>query len=245
MSSLTLHSLKQEAWCDAKSVFRSLGFVIPALAFPCAFYLFFGVAMGDEKTSSYLLINYIIFGVMGPALFNFGVNVATEREQGLLALKQLSPMPASQYLMGKTFTALVFSTLIFVLLSSFAVVFANVSMSFLQWLQLYALALFGTLPFCMLGLVMGLSFSAKAAPALVNLIYLPISMLSGLWIPITIFPEMLQWFAWALPSYHLSQLGLSIVEMHQGFTLSWHLLGVALFTLPCGFIATKKYNSMK
>jgi ABC-2 type transport system permease protein len=154
-------------------------------------------------------------------------------------------MPASQYLMGKTFTALVFSTLIFVLLSSFAVVFANVSMSFLQWLQLYALALFGTLPFCMLGLVMGLSFSAKAAPALVNLIYLPISMLSGLWIPITMFPEMMQWFAWALPSYHLSQLGLSIVEMHQGFTLSWHLLGVALFTLPCGFIATKKYNSMK
>lgn len=245
MSSISLYSLKQEAWCDSKSVFRNLGFVIPTLAFPCAFYLFFGVAMGDEKTSSYLLINYIIFGVMGPALFNFGVNVATDREHGLLALKQLSPMPASQYLMGKTFTALLFSTLIFILLSTFAVLFAGVSMSLLKWGQVYALALLGTLPFCMLGLVMGLSFSAKSAPALVNLIYLPISMLSGLWLPITMFPEALQWFAWVLPSYHLSQLGLSILEMHQGFNLAWHLLGVALFTLPCGYLATKKYNSMK
>lgn len=245
MSSITLNSLQQEAWCDAKGVFRSIGFVIPALAFPCAFYLFFGVAMADEKTSSYLLVNYIIFGVMGPALFNFGVNVATERENGLLALKQLSPMPASQYLLGKTFTALVFSTLIFILLSTFAVVLAGVKMQLWQWGALYALAVLATIPFCMLGLCMGLSFSAKAAPALVNLIYLPISMLSGLWLPIMMFPELLQWAAWALPSYHLSQLGLSILNMHQGFTLIWHILGVVLFTLPCAALAAKKYNSLK
>ena len=245
MSSITLHSLQQETWCDIKSVFRSLGFVIPSLAFPCAFYLFFGVAMGDEKASSYLLINYIILGVMGPALFNFGVNVATEREQGLLALKQLSPMPASQYLMGKTFTALLFSTLIFILLSGIAVLLANVSLSPMQWVQIYALSLLGTLPFCMLGLVLGLSFSAKAAPALVNLIYLPLAMLSGLWLPITMFPEVLQWFAWLLPCYHLSQLGLSIISMHQGFNLGLHLLGLILFTIPFCLLAIKKYNSMK
>ncbi len=244
MIAIKLHSLHQETLCDIKSVFRSIGFVIPAIAFPCAFYLFFGVAMGNQQTGSYLLINYIIFGVMGPALFNFGVNVATERENGLLALKQLSPMPASQYLMAKCATALLFSTVIFALLSIIAVTMAGVTMTSAQWLMLYALALLATIPFCMLGLCMGLSFSAKAAPALVNLIYLPISMLSGLWLPIIMFPELLQWFAWLLPSYHLSQIGLSIIDLDQGFNLALHLLGVTLFIIPCSFIAIKKYNSL-
>ncbi|MBQ4837112.1 ABC transporter permease [Pseudoalteromonas luteoviolacea] len=245
MMNIPLYSLRQEAWCDLKNVFRSLGFVIPVLAFPCAFYLFFGVTMGDPTTSSYLLINYIIFGVIGPALFNFGVNVATERENGLLTLKQLSPMPASQYLLGKTFTAIVFSSLIFVLLSCLAVVLAGVNMAFQQWMLLYFLAVFSTIPFCMLGLCMGLSFSAKTAPALVNLVYLPISMLSGLWLPIALFPEVLQLLAWLLPNYHLSQLGLSILSLHQGFELSWHVIGVMAFTLPCAWLATKKYNSLQ
>jgi ABC-2 type transport system permease protein len=241
MSYVLSKGFKLEALCDLKATFRSLGFVIPSLAFPCVFYVFFGVLMAKGNTSSYLLVNYMIFGIMGPALFNFGINVATDRENGWLCLKRLSPMPAIHYIFAKTLTALCFSTLIFILLSVIAITLASVSLSAAQWISLYGLSLLGTLPFCMLGLLLGLTCTAKGAPAIVNLVYLPMAMLSGLWLPITMLPEVIQYAAWVLPSYHLSQLGLSIIDQGQGFSVGVHIAAVVAFSIPCAYLALKKY----
>ena len=41
----------------------------------------------------------------------------------------------------------------------------------------------GVLPFCAMGLFVGSLVSGQAAPAIVNLIYLPMAFLSGLWVP--------------------------------------------------------------
>ena len=240
--STTLNTIKLETTTDLKSVFRNAGFVFPTLAFPSIFYIFFGIVMAQGNTNTYLLVSYVIFGVMGPALFNFGVNVATEREKGWLTLKRLSPMPAFYYLLAKTFTALCFSTLIFILLGTLAVVFANVSMATSQWLSFYALTILGTLPFCMLGLWLGLTFSSKSAPATVNLIYLPMAILSGLWLPIAMLPGIIQHIAWALPSYHLSQIGLNMLTLGQGHSNWVHINATLIFTLFCSLGAANKYK---
>ena len=57
-----------------------------------------------------------------------------------------------------------------------------------QWLLLGAIATFGVLPFCALGLDDRQPRQCIGAPALVNLIYLPMAFLSGLWMPLSMLP---------------------------------------------------------
>ncbi|MEK0160536.1 ABC transporter permease [Pseudoalteromonas piscicida] len=230
-----------ESKTELLSTFRSKGFVIPATLFPCLFYLFFGVVFSHGDSHNYMYINYLIFGMIGPALFSFGVNVALEKQNGWLILKQLSPVSPYQYLLAKCVSATAFSLLVACLMSLLAL-FSGVSLSLAQWLLVIAIALLGTLPLCMLGLLVGLSVSAKAAPAVVNLVYLPLSLLSGLWLPIALFPEAMQWFAWLLPTFHISQLALSTIDATLGFPVYLHVAVLITQTLALFFVAQIKFK---
>ena len=67
----------------------------------------------------------------------------------------------------------------------------------------------GAVPFCALGLAIGYFAGPNSAPPLVNLLYLPTSFASGLWIPIEMLPPVVQTIAPYLPPYHLAQLALA------------------------------------
>lgn len=240
----TLHIYKKEAWYDLISVWRTPGFVLPSLAFPLMFYLFFGVVFSSGGNATYLLVSYGCFGIMGPAMFNFAMNIASDRAHGWLTLKRLSPMPVGAYLLAKLVTSLVFALVIILLLFSIAALLGNVRLHTSQWLILAGVLLAGTLPFAFIGLILGLTLSDKAAPGVVNLLYLPMAFLSGLWLPITMLPQTLQQLAWLWPSYHLSQLGLKVVALDQGFALWLHLLIIGLSTLMLAGITALVFHRM-
>lgn len=235
---------RKEAWYDLLSVWRTPGFVIPSLAFPTVFYLFFGVVFNSGAASAYMLVTYGCFGIMGPAMFNFAMNIASDRAHGWLTLKRLSPMPTAAYLMAKFTTALVFSLLIIIALFSIAVVFADVRLHSGQWLLLALVLLLGTAPFALIGLILGLTLSDKAAPGVVNLIYLPMALLSGLWLPIHMLPTALQQASWIWPSYHLSQIGLKIIDMDQGYALWTHLLVLLLTSVLLAVITVSVFRRL-
>ena len=240
----TVHIYRNEAWYDLVSVWRTPGFVLPALAFPTVFYLFFGVLFNSGAASAYMLVTYGCFGIMGPAMFNFAINIASDRGHGWLTLKRLSPMPVAAYLLAKFCTALVFSLIIILLLFSIAVLFAGVQLQATQWLLLALVLLLGTVPFALIGLILGLTLSDKAAPGVVNLIYLPMALLSGLWLPIHLFPQVMQYASWIWPSYHLSQLGLKVIGMDQGYALWLHLLILLGTSLLLAILAVWSFKRM-
>ncbi|MCC5853266.1 MAG: ABC transporter permease [Alkalimonas sp.] len=229
---------RKEAWYDLLSVWRTPGFVVPALAFPAIFYLFFGVFFNSGAASAYLLVSYGCFGIMGPAMFNFAMSIASDRAHGWLTLKRLSPMPFGAYLLAKLSTALVFALVIMLVLFSIAALLADVRLVATQWLLLALTLLLGTLPFAFIGLIVGLSMSDKAAPAMVNLLYLPMAFLSGLWVPITMLPQLLQQLAWLWPSYHVSQIGLKVIAMDQAHALWLHLLILLISSLLLAALAS-------
>ena len=237
-----LHLLLTEAKYDLLTLWRTPGFVAPSLIFPVMFYLLFGVFLTKGGQSDYLLVTYCCFGVMGPALFNFGVNVASEKSQGWLTMKQIAPAPVSAYLFGKMVSSLLFALVIVVLLFVVAALFGQVRLYTSQWLGLAGLVLLGTIPFCLFGLWPGLTISAKAAPAVVNLIYLPMAFLGGLWLPIQLLPVSLQHFAQLLPSFHFGQLALGIIN--RALPQPWwqHLLALLLFTLLFAFLTTRAFR---
>jgi ABC-2 type transport system permease protein len=224
---------------------RSPSFAIPALLFPVMFYLFFGVLFnhGKPEVSTYLLVTYGTFGVMGPALFTFGVGLAIERGQGWLDIKEASPMPASAHILARILVAMFFSLLIVLCLFTVAWALAGVALLPMQWLGIALVLVFGSLPFCLFGLSLGMVLKANSAPAIVNLIYLPISFFSGLWIPVTMFPGTMQTIAGYLPPYHLAQLALKITG-HGGDTQATthisFLLGFSVLFFACAILAYRK-----
>jgi ABC-2 type transport system permease protein len=225
-----------EAGHELARTLRMPAFVLPTLVFPLMFYLLFGVLLAGGNgadAARYLLATYGVFGVMGAALFGFGVSVAVERERGVLTLKRALPMPPGAYLAAKLVSALVFSAVISIALSVLAATAADVTLEPWQWATLLLIDILGALPFCALGLAIGASVSGSAASAVVNLVFLPMAFLSGLWMPLKALPPVFAELATVWPAYHLGQVALKVVGFDAGGALALHLAMLAGFTVAC------------
>ena len=225
-----------EAKYEFLKVLRMPGYTIPSIAFPAMFYLLFGVIFGRQNVgavsmSTYLIATYGAFGVIGASLFGFGVGVAIERGQGWLLLKRASPMPPMAFFVAKLAMCTIFAAVIVLVLSTLGVTFGNVRMPPAMWLRLGSTLVLGAIPFCALGLALGYLVGPSSAPPIVNLIYLPMSFLSGLWLPFELLPPAVKTIAPFLPAFHLGQLALGAIGAGAG-TPAWsHVAALAGFTL--------------
>lgn len=236
-------SIARIYWLETRNEFlrmlRTPMFALPTLLFPLVFYVMFGVLLnrGNSAAGAYLMATYGVFGVMGAAMFGFGVTVAMERSQGLLRLKRALPMPPGAYLFAKTGMAMVFVLMITLCMMLVAVTLANVTLTSVQALQLLVINLLGSLPFAALGLYIGTLSSANGSPAILNMVLLPMAFLSGLWLPLSMLPGWLQNIAPVWPSYHLSQLALKVVERDAGQSAWVHVGVLLLVTLVFAILA--------
>lgn len=215
---------------------RTRSFSLSVVAFPVMFYVLFGVMNkhvydGNVSVAKVMLGGYACFGVIGAALFGIGVGLASERVMGWLELKRASPLPVMAYLFAKCMTAVAFGLVIVAILIVIGVEFAAVSLSPLEALKMFGVAALGSVSFASMGLLLGLLVPANAAPGVVNLIYLPMSFLSGLWIPVRFLPHMLQKIAPFFPTYHFAQLMLSVFGYRDGISLAAHWSAMAGFAL--------------
>lgn len=220
-----LRSYALEAWYEWRRLLRTPSYVIPTLLFPALFYVLFGLMLNKGKgdAAQYLLATYGVFGAMGAGLFGFGVTVAMEREQGLLTYKRALPMPPGAYLVAKMVTAVLFASAIFALLAVLAAAFGGVSLSIAQWLLLALVCTLGVLPFCAIGLFIGTLVGGQGAPAVVNMLFLPMAFLSGLWLPLKMLPSWIAGMAPVWPAYHHAQIALKVIGLDGGGLLAVHI----------------------
>lgn len=232
-----------EAQSELLQAWRQPSFAVPTLLFPAMFYFFFGIIFGRSNGfASYMVATYGAFGVIGTALFGFGVGVAISRESGELRLKRVTPVPPLAFLGGKLVAALVFSSLVIAELFALAATLGEVRFERLQWIGLAAILLVGTVPFAALGLAIGTHSSGQGAPALVNLTYLPMAFLSGLWIPIEAMPELFRTLAIALPPYHLAQLALGVLGKGAEQPVALHVGYLVLMTAVSLLLAARGFQ---
>ncbi|RTE86610.1 MULTISPECIES: ABC transporter permease [Gammaproteobacteria] len=235
----------KESYYDLLSLWRTPAFFLPAILFPVVFYVFFGIVFNmSSGHAEYMLVSYACFGMMGPSMFNYATAVASDRAHGWLTLKRTSPMPLSAYIVAKFFSSLVFAACIALILFVVSAVFANVQLWPWQWVSLFIILLLGTLPFALIGLLLGLCLSDKAAPALVNLIYLPMAFLSGLWMPISILPDFVGTIAQWLPAYHYSQLAHAVIGTDQGQSLLLHVTYLVAFSAAMLAVVAWRFQRM-
>jgi ABC-2 type transport system permease protein len=232
----TLRIFRKETKYEFLKLLRAKSFSLSTIGFPVMFYVLFGIAnrnafSGNIHIAKYMLGGYACFGLIGAALFGIGVGVASEFVAGWLELKRASPMPASAYLFAKCASAVAFGLIIVSILTTIAVSFGGVSLTSTELIKMLGMSIIGSISFASMGLLLALLVPANAAPAIVNLIYLPMSFLSGLWVPLRFMPHWLQGIAPALPTYHLSQLMLSIFGYQDSMPLATHWNALIGFTL--------------
>jgi ABC-2 type transport system permease protein len=218
-------------------LWRAKSFSLSVIGFPVMFYVLFGVmnkgvTEGGVAMAKYMLAGYCCFGMIGAALFGIGIGLGSERAAGWLELKRASPMPPMAYLLAKCVTAQAFGVIITAVLVLVGVTLGGVKLSGLELALMFGMAVLGTIPFAAMGLLVALLVPPAAAPGVVNLLYLPMSFMGGLWIPIQYLPKWLQAIAPSMPTFHLAQLMLTIFGYQkQGSSTAYHWIGLVGFTL--------------
>lgn len=232
-----------QAKTEFLKVWRLPMYAIPTLAFPLMFYLLFAVALNrGAGAPTYLLATYGAFGVMNAALFGFGVGIAVERGQGWTLFQRATPMPPLAHLFGKLVMAMIFGALIVLILSAAAIWLGGVRMPAGTWLSLAGVLVSGAVPFAAFGLALGCWVGPNSAPAVVNLISMPVSLASGLWFPIHVLPAAIRKIAPFLPPYHYGQLALGRLGLGEGVPALFSVAVLAAFTALSLLLAWAGYR---
>jgi len=235
----TLTIYLKEAKYEFLKNLRLRVYTASVISFPLMFYVLFGLVLNSKETigstsvPTYLIATYGTFGVMGASLFGTASGLAADRGLGWLQVKRASPMPPFAYFVAKVILSMIFSTIVVTLLFILGFTFGGVRMPLPEIARLLGTLVAGSLPFSALGLAIGYFAGPQSAPGVINLIYLPMSFCSGLWVPYMFLPKVVRQIALALPPYHLSQLALGVVGAgnHDPAATHWEVL--LAFTLIC------------
>lgn len=224
---LFLHQLRAEQLI----FWRSREAAIFVFLFPPLLFVLLAAVFGDASEdgrplTSYLVAGLVAYAVANTALGGLAITLVFRRESGNLKRVRSTPLPAGLYL-G---TVLV-SNLIVVVLQSITVAALGVGLYGAELparaLELAAALLLGAACFAGLGLAAAaLIRSAEAVAAVVNVVVLPMSFLSGSFGAADNLPAALDALADVLPLKYLIELVLATYV--DGEPLSEHLTAVGV-----------------
>jgi ABC-2 type transport system permease protein len=195
---------------------RDHRFLLLVVGWPAAAYLLFSAVFGAEGPSQGLppvteiMVAMAAFGAIGAVMLSTGPRLALERQNGWLRQLSLTPLPASRVLLARVAAAMALTLPAIALTMVLAAVVHGVQLHLDQWVLLAAVIALGCLPFAVLGMTLGSVADGDVAQGLTMVVYLALTALGGLWMPVAILPPAMRDIAYALPSYHLGSLGWSI-----------------------------------
>jgi len=186
--------------------------------------LFASIFSGYVDGTTVRLSQVYVAGIMGSTLMSTGfvslaIGMAVERESGMVKRLAGTPMPKSSYFLGKVGMVLATVALQTALLIALGVAFFHLQLptSLSSWLTFGWVFVLGVTASTLLGIAVGsLITDSKSAPAVVNLPFVALQFISGVWISVTLLPKWLQ---------HVSQV----------FPLHWICRGMRAAFLPDSF----------
>ena len=189
---------------------RNVRFVILIAGFPVLLYLIYAKQSGTSEgltVAALLLVSMAVWSGMGSAMFATGPQLARERQNGWMRQLRVSPISAPRWFLAKLAQGLLLIIPGFVLLILLGFGYGHVHLAADRVAVLAAVLLLGVIPFCVLGLVIGLVFDGQTAQVTQMITLLVLAFLGGIFIQWSSLPHGMQLIGKMLPSYHLAQLG--------------------------------------
>ncbi len=208
-----MKSLTTQLTFNAKRLFiRNYGFLFFTILMPIAFYILFtkvlvsGSAAEMHQFAKQYLGNMIVYSVLINALFGLGEIMQNDRHQGLLLQLSLTPKGTKPYYGAIAILETAVNLISILLLEVVAQVTQQLNLSLEINLGIALICILGTLPIMGLGVASSFAKTPQMANVISNITVFPLSILSGLWWPITLFPHWAQVIGKATPTYLTSHL---------------------------------------
>jgi ABC-2 type transport system permease protein len=179
-------------WRERDSVVFT--FALPAVLLALLGSLFSGVYDGSTVSSAqYLVPSMIAAGVASTTFVNLGVGIAEDRDDGTLKRLRGLPMPRTAYFLGKVVLVTAVTAAEVLVLVAIGMVLFDLALPATpgRWLTFGWVFLLGTAACALLGIAASsLARSARSAPAVLNLPYVVLGFLSGIYFtPVSALPH--------------------------------------------------------
>jgi ABC-2 type transport system permease protein len=224
---------------------RAPEFVVPVMALPIFLYFVFGAPRAAEPMpagtiGAFMMVGFSIYGVLNVVLFAIGEAIADERGRGYLRLVRITPLPSWAYLVAKLALAAVLVLTVLTLIGVAGTI-TGAGVSAERWAVVTAVLLVGGLAIAPLGLLIGFLARPHGAGAVALLILFPLSLASGVFMPVDQLPGVVRDISSVTPTYHLAELA----RLAAGFDASglpatgsaWQHVAVIAAWSAAGFAA--------
>lgn len=226
---------------ELKTFFRRREAVVFTFALPVILLVIFGsifhgtVDHTGVSFRQYFTAGIIASGIMSVTFVNLGIGIAMERDDGTLKRLAGTPIPKAAYFAGKALSGLVISVVEVVILLAIGVGLYGLKLPSTpeRWLTLGWVFLLGVASCTLLGIAASaVPRSARSAAAVLNLPYLVLQFISGVYFPFNSLPKVMQDVAAIFPLKWMCQ-GLRSVFLPNQMLIAepahaWELGKVAL-----------------
>jgi ABC-2 type transport system permease protein len=218
---------------ELRSFFRSRSALLFTLLFPVMLLILFGAIFGNEvEAGGVRYVNVLLAGILASGLasvsfVSLAISICAERDAGDLKRLVATPMPKAAYFVGKVGLVLVTMILELCLVMGVAAVFynANLPTDLSRWFTFGWVTLLGAATCSILGVAMSaLPRDAKSAVPMVQLPFVGLQFVSGVFVEFSTLPEGLRSFASLFP-------------------LKWIAQGYRSVFLPDGYLAEEPAGS--
>jgi len=214
--------------------------------FPLLFFILFANSFRVNQGSNaitQIVSMVLIMGILGTGFFGGGMRATIERETNILRRFKVAPIGPAPILVA----SIVVAWITYIPAAIFFLVLAHFQFGMKMpsnWLSLFVLVTVGVIAFRSMGLIIASVVNSMAeSQVVIQLLYLPMLMLSGATIPLTILPKWLQSASQFIPATHL-YLGMQGIFI-RGESIFKNLLpvGALLLTALVGlFISIKLFR---
>jgi ABC-2 type transport system permease protein len=210
---------------ELKSFFRNRQSLVFTLLLPVVLLvvlgsIFSGIVPGTHTDFKQMFIAGIIAcGVMSVSFNGLAINVAIERDTGMIRRLASSPMPKSAYFIGKIVRVAVTGTLETVILLAVAVLAFKLPLpsTAARWETLLWVLLLGAIACTLLAIAFSAAIpNSRSAAAIVTLPFLVLQFISGVFFPYSQLPAWMQTVAAFFPLKWMTQ-GLRSVFLPNDF----------------------------
>ena len=214
--------------------------------FPSMFFLFFALPNAEgEGAANLLLGSFSAYAFLGVIFFQFGVDLANEKENPWYEFQQSLPIQSYQLFFGRVLATLLFALLAELVLIFVVLLTTEAKLDILTITKLSLSLCIASLPFAFLARSIGILFKAKAALPVTNIFYLSMAFLGGMWIPPMALPESIQKISQYMPTRYYSEIAWhftseSNLTRNMLFGLGAWLVGAALLSQFLFYIKSGK-----
>jgi ABC-2 type transport system permease protein len=230
-------------------------FIILMLLWPIGMYLLFTNLFSNSVSSANTgglspavgaMVSMAAFGAIGAVLAATAPWIAQERAVGWFRQLRVLPLRPSTVIGLKIVSAMVWALPAIVLVDLTAVINHGVTLMAWQWLSIGALLWIGTAPFAALGVCIGYLTDHRSAFAIMYGLYLALSAIGGLWMPVSVLPAVLRSIAPALPTNRLAEFGWRIASGDApSFAGTTILFGWLLVFTVVAWLAYRRTNAVR